>query len=264
MDKKFLVFEEKQEDCRLDKYIASEIEEMSRNSAQILIKEGNVLVNGEVVKSSYILKYGDKIEVLIPDPVMDEITPENIPLDIYYEDSDVIVVNKESGMVVHPGAGVKDGTAMNAMLYHFPQTAQLASRYGIRLPRPVLLLQGMSGRGQKIQDQRRAGVPVREGTGRRRRQRFPECHDLDLCLPEGTDRIPADGADSSRQRDPEFLPDRRRYEQGLDCRDQCGDLPEPERVEKSLQNHLDRILCEYVDFRHAADSGGGQCPQFGE
>ena len=119
MDKKFLIFEELSDsDSRLDKYIASEIEEMSRNSAQILIKDGNVLVNGKQEKASYNLKNGDEIEVLIPDPVMDEVVAEDIPLDIYYEDSDVIVINKPSGMVVHPAVGNYSHTLVNALMYH--------------------------------------------------------------------------------------------------------------------------------------------------
>ena len=119
MDKKFLIYEETlSNEDRLDKYIAQEIEEMSRNSVQILIKNENVLVNGKLEKASYNLKNGDKIEIMIPDPILDEVTPEDIPLDIYYEDSDVIVINKPSGMVVHPAPGSLNHTLVNALMYH--------------------------------------------------------------------------------------------------------------------------------------------------
>ena len=91
---------------------------MSRNSIQILIKNSQVLVNGEVVKANYILKTGDNISITIPDPVSDDILPQDIPLDIYYEDSDVIVVNKPSGMVVHPAVGNTKDTLVNALMYH--------------------------------------------------------------------------------------------------------------------------------------------------
>ena len=119
MDKKFLIYEETlSNEDRLDKYIAQEIEEMSRNSVQILIKNENVLVNGKLEKASYNLKNGDKIEIMIPDPILDEVTPEDIPLDIYYEDSDVIVINKPSGMVVHPAPGSLNHTLVNALMFH--------------------------------------------------------------------------------------------------------------------------------------------------
>ena len=121
MDKRLLIYDanlDRLEDDRLDKYIASELEEMSRNSVQILIKNNNVLVNGKVEKANYILKNGDKIEISIEDPVESDILPENIPLDIYYEDNDVIVVNKPDGMVVHPAVGNTSHTLVNALMYH--------------------------------------------------------------------------------------------------------------------------------------------------
>ncbi len=117
MEKKYLTYD-LEEASRIDKYLCSEIEEMSRNSIQILIKNSQVLVNGEVVKANYILKTGDNISITIPDPVSDDILPQDIPLDIYYEDSDVIVVNKPSGMVVHPAVGNTKDTLVNALMYH--------------------------------------------------------------------------------------------------------------------------------------------------
>lgn len=117
MEKKYLTYD-LEEASRIDKYLCSEIEEMSRNSIQILIKNSQVLVNGEVVKANCILKTGDNISITIPDPVSDDILPQDIPLDIYYEDSDVIVVNKPSGMVVHPAVGNTKDTLVNALMYH--------------------------------------------------------------------------------------------------------------------------------------------------
>lgn len=117
MEKKYLTYD-LEEASRIDKYLCSEIEEMSRNSIQILIKNSQVLVNGEVVKANYILKTGDNISITIPNPVSDDILPQDIPLDIYYEDSDVIVVNKPSGMVVHPAVGNTKDTLVNALMYH--------------------------------------------------------------------------------------------------------------------------------------------------
>lgn len=117
MDKKFLIYDEL-ESMRIDKFLVNEFEDLSRNSIQIIIKGGGVLVNKEVVKANFLLKNGDEIEINFPDPVNDDIVPEDIPLDIYYEDSDVIVINKPSGMVVHPAVGNTKGTLVNALMYH--------------------------------------------------------------------------------------------------------------------------------------------------
>ena len=117
MDKKFLIYDGLETE-RIDKYLANELEDMSRSSIQMLIKEKQVLVNEEVVKANFLLKNGDEISVTIPDPVNDEILAEDIPLDVYYEDSDVIVINKPSGMVVHPAVGNTKGTLVNALMYH--------------------------------------------------------------------------------------------------------------------------------------------------
>ena len=117
MDQKFLKYEG-QLNSRLDKYLVSELDEMTRNQIQRLINDGQVSVNGAHVKASYLLKENDLIEVCIPEPTRDDIEPENIPLDIYYEDQDIIVINKASGMVVHPAPGNYHGTLVNALLYH--------------------------------------------------------------------------------------------------------------------------------------------------
>ena len=94
---------------RLDKFLSKELED---------IKSGKVLINDKVSKASTIIFENDIIQIEIPDPVEVEILAENIPLDIYYEDKDVIVVNKESGMVVHPAVGNYSGTLVNALMYH--------------------------------------------------------------------------------------------------------------------------------------------------
>lgn len=102
---------------RLDKAITDE-SELTRSAVQKLAAEGFVKVNGIVCGKSCKLKAGDEVEVLLPDPVDADAKPENIPLDIVYEDDDLLVVNKPRGMVVHPAPGNPDGTLVNALLYH--------------------------------------------------------------------------------------------------------------------------------------------------
>lgn len=102
---------------RLDVYI-SEAEGITRSAAQKLIADDNVTVNGKFPAKNYKLRLGDEVETEIPEPVNDDAVPENIPLDIVYEDSDLLVVNKPRGMVVHPAPGNPDGTLVNALLYH--------------------------------------------------------------------------------------------------------------------------------------------------
>ncbi len=103
---------------RIDKYLADIIEDITRSAVALLIEKGNVKVNSKCVNKNYRLKYGDKVEIEIPDPVKYEAKAENIPLDIIYEDNDLIVVNKPKGMVVHPASGNFEGTLVNALLYH--------------------------------------------------------------------------------------------------------------------------------------------------
>ena len=109
---------EDMEDERIDKCISLLAEELSRSFIQKLIKEGNVLVNGKPVKGSYRVKCEDEVVFSVPESVEPDIEPENIPLDILYEDADLIVVNKPKGMVVHPAAGHYTGTLVNALMYH--------------------------------------------------------------------------------------------------------------------------------------------------
>lgn len=113
-----LEMEERFLDERLDKYLGEVLSDRSRSYVQKLIREGNILVNGRPVKASYRMGEEDQIEICLPEPEDPEIPAENIPLDILYEDEDVLVVNKPKGMVVHPAAGHRTGTLVNAVLYH--------------------------------------------------------------------------------------------------------------------------------------------------
>jgi len=104
---------------RLDKFLFNRLEKVSRNKIQIAVKAGNVLVNGEAVKSNYRVKPEDAIAVVLPYPHHEyELVAENIPLNILYEDEHLLVVNKEAGMVVHPGHGNYTGTLVNALAWH--------------------------------------------------------------------------------------------------------------------------------------------------
>ena len=103
---------------RLDKAVSLLCENISRSSAQTLIEDGNVLVNNKVANKKTSLKEGDCVTINIPEPKELDVTPENIPLDIVYEDEHLLVVNKPKGMVVHPAAGNYSGTLVNALLYH--------------------------------------------------------------------------------------------------------------------------------------------------
>lgn len=103
---------------RIDKALNLLIESLSRSFIAKLIKENQVTVNGKTVKSSYSLKTDDEVVFCLPPSIQPDIQPENIPLDILYEDRDVIIINKPKGMVVHPAAGHYSGTLVNALMYH--------------------------------------------------------------------------------------------------------------------------------------------------
>ena len=103
---------------RLDTYVASLNFDLSRSAVQRLIKEEKIHVNGKVEKESFKVKLGDVIKIEIADPVELDVKPEDIPLDIIYEDDDLLVINKPKGMVVHPGNGNPNGTLVNAVLSH--------------------------------------------------------------------------------------------------------------------------------------------------
>lgn len=106
------------EEERLDKFLSIVFPELSRSFFQKLIKESHVQVNQKIEKANYRLKTEDIVEIEVPDAVETPILPENIPLDILYEDEDLLIVNKPKGMVVHPSAGHYSGTLVNAILYH--------------------------------------------------------------------------------------------------------------------------------------------------
>lgn len=112
-----------QSDLRVDRYIAQEAPDLSRSLVQKLLDEGRITVAGEVPKASYKVQAGDEIIVRVPPPEPTEVLAEAIPLTIIYEDSDIVVVDKPAGMVVHPARGHPNGTLVNALLAHCPDLA---------------------------------------------------------------------------------------------------------------------------------------------
>jgi 23S rRNA pseudouridine1911/1915/1917 synthase len=105
---------------RIDKFLLNRLESTSRNRIQNACLAGCILVNGKAVKSSYKVKPLDQIQVVLPEPVRElDLIPQDIPIDIFYEDKDLVVVNKAPGMVVHPAYGNYTGTLMNALVFHF-------------------------------------------------------------------------------------------------------------------------------------------------
>lgn len=119
-------------DQRIDKLLAIQLNTCSRSYIQKLLSNQEVFVNERIVKANYKVKAGDRIQVHIPEPELPDIQPENIPLDIVYEDSDLLVVNKPKGMVVHPAAGHYTGTLVNAIMYHCKE--QLSTINGVLRP----------------------------------------------------------------------------------------------------------------------------------
>ncbi|MDF2945911.1 MAG: ylyB [Bacillales bacterium] len=118
MEKIELVIEIEDVGQRLDKVLSDRLTDYSRSQIQTWIKDNDLLVNNETIKGNYKCKKGDKISIIVPEVEELEILPENISLDIAFEDDDVIVVNKPKGMVVHPAPGHYTGTLVNALLYH--------------------------------------------------------------------------------------------------------------------------------------------------
>lgn len=117
---------------RIDKYISENAEEISRSYAAELCEKGMVTVSGRPTEKKYKPQSGEVIEITLPEPESLDLTPENIPLNIIYEDDDVIVVNKPQGMVVHPAAGNTHGTLVNALLYHCGD--KLSAINGVKRP----------------------------------------------------------------------------------------------------------------------------------
>ena len=103
---------------RIDRFLSKDLENLSRSYLQKLLKDGDIRVNGKPVKANYKVTEGDEIQVCIPEPENPDILPEDIPLDILYEDDDILVVNKPKGMVVHPAPGHYSHTLVNAVMYH--------------------------------------------------------------------------------------------------------------------------------------------------
>jgi 23S rRNA pseudouridine1911/1915/1917 synthase len=122
-DQELLTFHVALEDAgfRLDSYLAARIEGWSRARLQRLIEAEDVLVNGKPAKPSYKLRENDELEVELTAPAATSFAPENIPIEIVYEDETLVVVNKPAGLVVHPAAGIHSGTLANALAYHFQQ-----------------------------------------------------------------------------------------------------------------------------------------------
>ncbi|MBZ0242309.1 MAG: RluA family pseudouridine synthase, partial [Bacteroidales bacterium] len=127
-----IVADKGQDLLRIDKFLLNRIENVSRNKIQQTAKAGNILVNGAEVKQNYKIKPNDVVTVVFSyPPRIVEITPEDIPLDIVYEDKYITIVNKQANLVVHPGHGNFDGTLLNALAFHFEKTGQkIENSYG--------------------------------------------------------------------------------------------------------------------------------------
>ncbi|QAR30500.1 RluA family pseudouridine synthase [Ornithobacterium rhinotracheale] len=128
--------EKGQKPLRVDKFLMNFIENATRNKIQQAAKAGNILVNNETVKQNYRVKAGDEVKIVLSYPPRENVViPQNIPVDIVYEDESLIVVNKAPGMVVHPGHGNYSGTLVNALKYHFDNLPSLSAE----LERPGLV-----------------------------------------------------------------------------------------------------------------------------
>lgn len=115
----------KQEKGRIDKVLSDLLKEHSRSQIQQWLKDQNITVNGEVTRSNYKVKENDEISINVPEPVELDVVAEDIPIEIVYEDDDVLVINKPQGMVVHPSAGHQNGTLVNALLYHIKDLSSI-------------------------------------------------------------------------------------------------------------------------------------------
>ena len=122
MERKHLTVAPEEETLRLDVLLSRRVEGLTRSAAQRLLEEGKVSLQGRPLKKNHRLRAGEELELCLPDPVPTDARPQDIPLDIVYEDADVAVVNKPRGMVVHPAPGNPDGTLVNALLAHCGQS----------------------------------------------------------------------------------------------------------------------------------------------
>lgn len=126
-----------QEPLRIDKFLMDRVPNTSRNKIQSAAHNGNIRVGGNTVKPNYKVKPGDEISIVLPYPIREiELIPEDIPLNIAYEDDQFVIVNKPAGLVVHPGYGNYSGTLVNALIYHFDNLPESHSEHG---PRPGLV-----------------------------------------------------------------------------------------------------------------------------
>jgi 23S rRNA pseudouridine1911/1915/1917 synthase len=131
-----IVVDKGQEFLRVDKFLQNRLQKTSRTRIQAAAETGNIHANGKAVKSNYKVKPGDTVAIVFAQPPREiELKPENIPLNVVYEDADVIVINKQAGLVVHPGYGNYTGTLVNALMYHF----QHVPIYQQKEPRPGLV-----------------------------------------------------------------------------------------------------------------------------
>lgn len=119
------------ENERIDVYISGRLEDISRSSVQNLIADGNITVNDKNIKSNYKVKLNDSIRIILPEPEILDVVAEDIPIEIVYEDSDLAVINKPQGMVVHPAPGHYSGTLVNGLMYHLKN---LSSINGVMRP----------------------------------------------------------------------------------------------------------------------------------
>jgi 23S rRNA pseudouridine1911/1915/1917 synthase len=118
---------------RIDKFLVDRIPNTSRNKIQIAARSGNILVNNNTIKPNYKIKPEDEVSIVLPYPVREiELIPENIPIDVIYEDDSLIVINKSPDIVVHPGYGNYTGTLVNALIYHFDNLPQKRNDYAGR------------------------------------------------------------------------------------------------------------------------------------
>ena len=115
-----IVADQGQNPIRVDKFLMDRIQNTSRNKLQKAAENGYIKVNDQIVKSNYKIKANDVVTVELPYPVINnDIIPEDIPLDVMYEDDDILIINKAAGMVMHPGFGNRTGTLVNALAYHY-------------------------------------------------------------------------------------------------------------------------------------------------
>ncbi|NLZ45507.1 MAG: RNA pseudouridine synthase, partial [Clostridiales bacterium] len=122
-------------DCvnlRIDKFVVNKEHDLTRSLVQKLIEKSQILVNDKPVSKNYKLKINDTVTIIFPEPITLEVTAQNIPIDIIYEDKDLLVVNKPKGMVVHPAPGNPNSTLVNALMYHYK--GDLSSLNGITRP----------------------------------------------------------------------------------------------------------------------------------